>query len=146
VFCDFFKINFEGATSVTWKRKSLLKGVEPDGSFYIRTAKRIIGRDEDLDLESDPPPDLVVEVDITSRSLRKLPIYAALGIPEVWQYDGRTCRLYTLTEGRYVEADVSLSLPRLTGKMLADAIEVGKTEGQGAARKAFRRTFRSLKK
>ncbi len=146
VYCDFFKLNFEGFTTVTWKRKSLLKGVEPDGSFYIQTVKRIVGKDKDIDLESDPPPDLVVEVDITSRSLRKLPIYAALGIPEVWRYDGQTCRFYTLTEGRYVEAEVSPSLPGLTGKMLADAIDVSKTHGQGAARKAFRRTLRALKK
>jgi Uma2 family endonuclease len=144
VFCDVFHISLEGFSTVTWKRKALLKGIEPDASFYIQNAKRIVGKD--IDLESDPPPDIVLEIDITSRSLHKLPIYAALRIPEVWRYDGQTCQFYALAEGRYVEAAVSPSLPRLTCKMLGDAIELSKTQGQDAARTTFRRTLQALKK
>ena len=144
VFCDVFHISLEAFSTVTWRRKALLKGIEPDASFYIQNAKGIVGKD--IDLESDPPPDIVVEIDITSRSLHKLPIYAALGIPEVWLYDGLTCQFYTLVNGRYVEATVSSSLPRLTGQMLADALELGKTQGQDAARKTFRRTLQALVK
>lgn len=144
VFCDVFQFDLEAFTAVTWKRRALRKGVEPDASFYIQNARRVIGKD--IDAEFDPPPDIVVEIDITSRSLRKLAIYSALGIPEVWRYDGQTCAFYRLVQGRYVESRVSPSLPPLTGRMVADAVEHSKTEGQAAARKAFRRTLKSLKK
>jgi Uma2 family endonuclease len=113
IFCEVFRMNHEGLSTVTWRRKELLKGVEPDASFYIQSANRVIGKE--IDESADPPPDIVIEVDITSHSLRKLATYAALGIPEVWRYDGKTCTFYTLKEDRYIEVRVSPSLPRLTG-------------------------------
>jgi Uma2 family endonuclease len=144
IFCEAFQLKFEGFSPVTWKRRTLLKGVEPDASFYISTAERIIGKD--IDLESDPPPDIVVEVDITSRSLRKFPIYAAFGIPEVWRYDGQTWRFYVLVEGTYTEAAASRCIPPLTAKIVTDAIEIGRVKGQDEARSAFRQMLKALKK
>ena len=144
IFCEVFQMNHEGLSAVTWRRKELLKGVEPDASFYIQSANRVVGKE--IDQSADPPPDIVIEVDITSHSLRKLGIYAAIGIPEVWRYNGKTCTFYALSEDRYVEVRVSPSLPRLTGKMVADAVEISKTQGQDAARKAFRSSLKTLKK
>lgn len=144
VFCEVSRVKLEKRGGATWKKRALDKGVEPDASFYIQNAKRVIGKRR-IDLESDPPPDIVVEIDLTSSSLHKLPIYAALGIPEVWRYDGRTCRFYALAQGRYLDATVSQFLPRLTGEMLAAVIELSKTQGQDEARRAFRRQVKALR-
>jgi len=60
-----------------------------------------------VDLERDPPPDLVVEVDITHTDINKLQLYAALGIPEFWRYNGEVWRIYSLYDGEYQEVEVS---------------------------------------
>jgi len=144
VFCEAYRIQLQKYGRTTWRRKTLAKGVEPDASFYIKNAQRIIGKK--ITLESDPPPDIVVEIDVTRSSLAKLSIYAALGVPEVWRYDGKTCRFYARFEKGYRETSVSRFLPGLTGAMIAEAIEVSKTQSQDAARKAFRRRIKALKK
>jgi Uma2 family endonuclease len=87
VFCEVFRLRSEKMGPVTWKRRSLLKGTEPDVSLYVRNAKQIIGKD--IDIETDPPPDIVVEVDITRDSTARFPILAALGVPEVWNTTAR---------------------------------------------------------
>jgi len=83
------------AGSTTFRRADLSKGFEPDTCFYIQNVERVRGKDE-IDLTVDPPPDLVIEIDITSPSLNKFPIFAAMGIPEVWRYDGKTVTIFTL--------------------------------------------------
>ena len=87
-----------------------MKGAEPDGSFYVQNADAIIGKRR-IDLSVDPPPDVVVEIDITSESLSKFPIYAAFGVPEIWRYDGRAAQIYHLVNQSYVETDASLAFP-----------------------------------
>jgi Uma2 family endonuclease len=73
--------------STTFRRKKLKKGLEPDECFYIANEARVRGKDR-IDLRIDPPPDLVVEVDVTSRSIKREPVYAALGVPELWRHNG----------------------------------------------------------
>lgn len=103
--------------SVTLKRPDLLKGFEPDSCFYIQHVAAVMGKGE-IDLATDPPPDLLIEVDITSPSLAKLPIFAAVGVPEVWRYrDGRVVVL-RLEEGRYAEVARSVAFPVITGEWL----------------------------
>jgi Uma2 family endonuclease len=82
--------------------------------------------------------DIAVEVDVTRNSLKKFPIHAALGVSEVWRYDGKVCRFYVLSDGQYVEIQSSNFLPDLTGQMIAEACELSKTAGQDEARKSFR--------
>ncbi len=106
--------------------------------LYIENAARIIGKRK-IDLESDPPPDIVVEIDISNDSLPKFPIYAALGVPEIWRYDGHTCHFYRLGRDKYVEGQASGFLPALSGQIISEAIELGKTRGQDEALRAFRR-------
>lgn len=144
-YADAQDMELEKRGNATWKRKALEKGVEADACYYVQNAERIIGK-RTIDLESDPPPDIVVEIDITRNSERKFPIYAALAVPEVWTYDGKKVQLYELSERRYVPILESRFLPRLTGQILADAIEVSKTRGQKTALNAFRRRIRSRKK
>ena len=76
-------IDTENLGSSTFKREDLERGFEPDSCLYIQNAARVRGKSR-LDLSMDPPPDLVIEIDITSASIEKLPIYALLGVPEVW--------------------------------------------------------------
>jgi len=96
--------------STTLKRKDLKKGLEPDECFYIRNFERVCQRTE-VNLKVDPPPDLAIEVDITSRSIPRHPIYAALGVPELWRFDGKRLHVLHLKKGKYVEAKASLSFP-----------------------------------
>jgi Uma2 family endonuclease len=136
--CDASHLELESCGSTTWKRRVLAKGAEGDGCYYIRNARRIIGNLK-IDLESVPPPDIVVEIDTTTNSLKKLSIYAALSVPEVWRYNGREMKIYELRVGRYVEISSSQFVPRLTGAILAEFIEMMKTKGSTATRHAFRR-------
>src|SRR4029453_4930950 len=78
-----------------FKRGDLKRGFEPDSCFYVQHAEQITGKKR-LDLTIDPPPDLVLEVDITHSSLDKLSILAVVGVPEVWRYDGERVRMLAL--------------------------------------------------
>ena len=138
VFSDTFNLEVEHRGSTTWKKRALEKGAEPDSCYYVSNARRIIGRGN-IDLESDPPPDIVVEIDTTSKSLKKFSIYAALSVPEIWRYDGKTVCLYKLTHTRYVEIAESRFFHSITGPILAEFIEMSKTQGHTKARNAFRR-------
>jgi Uma2 family endonuclease len=87
VLADEMDVEVEALGSTTYKRQELERGFEPDSCFYVENIERVRGKDR-IDLAVDPPPDLVVEVDITSPSISKLPLFAEFGIPEVWRFDG----------------------------------------------------------
>lgn len=135
-------VPLETRGSTTWKRRSDQHGLEPDTCFYIANAHRVVGK-RTLDLESDPAPDIAVEIDLTTESLSKLPIYAALGVPEVWRYDGRTTRFHAHADEGYREVPESQFLRGLTSAILTDVLAASKTSGQTAALAAFRRRFRN---
>jgi Uma2 family endonuclease len=115
-------IDIRDPGSTTFQREDLDRGFEPDSCFYIRSAELINGVDQ-VDLTVDPPPDLVIEIDITSHSLNKLSIFAALGVPEVWRYDGARLRLLKLDAGEYVEVEESAALSGVTAEALTGLIE-----------------------
>ncbi|MFN9699566.1 MAG: Uma2 family endonuclease, partial [Dolichospermum sp.] len=122
-------LNIKSTGSVTCKRQDLAKGVEPDSSFYIQN-EAIMRNKQTLDLTQDPPPDLIIEVDYTSASLDRLPIYLALGVPEVWRYDHPVMQIYQLSNGVYIPCDVSptfANLPLTTEipHFLAQSLEIG---------------------
>lgn len=114
-----FAIPTIGAGSTTFRRAGETlkkgKGKEPDTSFYFTRAAQIAGLTT-INLDVDPPPELWVEVDNRGSSRGKLPVYAGLGVPEVWRYRPRSGRLWfgRLIEGSYQEIDRSLALPMLT--------------------------------
>lgn len=105
----------EDVGSLTFKRTDLKRGFEPDTCFYIQHAAQVADREE-IDLESgDPAPDLVIEIDVTSPSLAKLPLYANIGVPEVWRATaGGQVSILTLVNDAYAEAEESLVLAGLT--------------------------------
>jgi Uma2 family endonuclease len=102
-----------GAGSTTFKSQALDRGLEPDECYYIASVGRF--RDVDRpDLSVDPPPDLAIEVEITQSALNKLGIYAALGVPEVWRFDGESLKVLLLRpDGSYTPSPTSLSFPFL---------------------------------
>jgi Uma2 family endonuclease len=112
--------------STTFRREDLERGFEPDSCFYIQHEEQVRGKSR-IDLAVDPPPDLVIEVDITSPSINKLPIYARLGIPEVWRYDGEKLEILKLGNNRYVEVAESTALAPLTSSVLTGLIERSKS-------------------
>jgi Uma2 family endonuclease len=111
-------IDIRNLGSTTFKRVDMLRGFEPDTCFYIQRAEQISGKD-DIDLMVDPPPDLVIEIDITHPSLNKLPIYAAVGVPEVWRYDGQVVTIFTLAQETYSPSNASTILPSVTSADLS---------------------------
>ena len=101
------RVDFAKMGSTTFKRRELRRGFEPDQCFYIQRYEAIRERRGDLDFSQDPAPDLVIEIDITHRSLTKLPIYAALGVREVWRYTGSRVLLYHCEAGEARLAEAS---------------------------------------
>jgi Uma2 family endonuclease len=142
VFAEYLKVELENFGQTTWRRRILQQGLDPDCCYYVCNAGRIIGNLE-IDLDVDPPPDIAVEIDITSDSRSKFHIYAALKIQELWLYNGKKLQLrfYELQGQSYREIDESRALPGLRPSMLAVALEQGKTEGQTAALAAFRKSL-----
>ena len=141
-FAQEHDIELETFGSATWKRRKLRKGAEPDTCFYVANARAVIGKRK-IDLETDPPPDVVVEIDTTRQSLRKFSIYAAFGVPEIWRYDGERITMYELVGQSYAEGDRSRFFPNLSVEVLTQSLEVSKTQGQTAALAAFRQRTKS---
>lgn len=97
--------------STTLEQEALDKSAEPDDAYYIQNQPLVAGRD--VNLATDPPPDLVVEVDITHTDINKLRLYAAMGVPEFWRYNGETWRIYCLQNGEYQEVQTSPTFPQV---------------------------------
>ena len=131
------EIEIKSAGSTTLKRKIENRGIEPDNCYYIQNEPAVRGRQE-LDLETDPPPDLAIEIDISSSSVNKFGIYSALGVPELWRYNGRVLKFYQLTEGQYVDCEFSIAFPIVSVTEMSRFIEQSKTTGEIALLKSFR--------
>lgn len=102
-----------GYGDMTCRREDLPRGIEPDECFYIENERKVRGRQR-IDLTSDPPPDLGIEIDISRSSLNRLGIYETLCVPEVWRFDGASVVFYRLgPNGKYVVTEHSLHFPFL---------------------------------
>lgn len=145
LYAEEFDIMLESYGSTTYRSRKKAKGAEPDTSFYVQNAHRMIACD-DINLETDPAPDVVVEVDTTNESLDKFKIYAALGVSEIWRFDGRKFQIFVLGETEYSESDNSPALPLITAEILGEYLERGRSEGQTAMLKAFRRFLQASRK
>lgn len=106
-------LDIAGFGSMTCRREDLERGLEPDECYWIENEPKIRGR-TDIDLESDPPPDLVLEIEISRSVLDRLGLYARLGVPEVWRWDGRSLRACWLqADETYAEQKESRAFPFL---------------------------------
>lgn len=115
-------INAEGFGSTTFRRQDVDRGFEPDACFYVTNLAQVKGVRE-IDLQRDPPPDMVVEIDITRSSLDKFAVFAKLGIPEVWRYDGERLRIMQLADRDYQEVSQSSIFPGVTGEAVYRFLE-----------------------
>lgn len=130
--------------SATMRKRKKTKGSEPDASFYIQNAA-LIGTRTPRDLEKDPPPDVVVEVDIHHDSRDNYPIYAALGVPEIWRYDGQAMTIYYLQGADYAILEASVALPMLASRTLTGFLSRMQKEGELNAILAFDEWLQSLR-
>jgi Uma2 family endonuclease len=142
VLAEEQNLNLVSLGSTTFKRAGADRGLEPDDCYYIHQAERIAGRDT-IDLDVDPPPELVIEVDITHPSQDKLPIYGSLGVMEVWRHDGHTLHFLRLHEEQYTETAESLLFPGLPATTLADFVRQGNESGIIPMVRAFRTWVRA---
>jgi Uma2 family endonuclease len=108
VLCEELGLEVKRTGSLTLTRDDLERGGEPDSSYYIQNEALVRGK-ENIDLASDPPPDLVLEVEYSRSKIDKLILYASMGIPEFWRYNGNILRIYQLQSGQYVESSQSLT-------------------------------------
>ncbi|MBD2111263.1 MULTISPECIES: Uma2 family endonuclease [Cyanophyceae] len=130
-------IEFASYGSATWRRKAKQAGIEPDNCFYFQNETLVRGK-LDFDLDRDPPPDLALEIDLTSKSLDRFPIYARLGIPEIWCYDSGVLTIHLLEGDRYGASEQSQVFPTLDIRALPQLIESQRSAGRLALRRAVR--------
>jgi Uma2 family endonuclease len=141
---DELGMKIKGYGSTTLNREDLQKGVEPDSCFYIQNVARILGRK--LNFETDPPPDLAIEVDITSSSQRRFGIYLQLKIPEVWRYtEERGVIIYQLQNSEYIECEFSPTFAMVSGAVLIQFLQMTQTEDDNGIIRALRLWIREGK-
>lgn len=131
-------ISLGGVGSTTFQREDLERGLEPDQCYYLENLPRVRGKKR-IDLDVDPPPDLVLEVDITRSSKERLVIYASMGVPEVWRFDGETLQVLLLSPAKdYQPADHSQSFPTVPISSLVGFLEQGNKGDDLKMVRAFR--------
>lgn len=123
--------------SRTCQREDLNRGFEPDQCYYIQNEPSVWNK-EQIDLQQDPPPDLIIEIDITSSSINQLELYKAFRVPEVWRYDGKNITFYQLEGEAYRETDKSPTFPFLSQADIMHFLELKKTTRENAWISLFR--------
>jgi Uma2 family endonuclease len=135
-FLEEQELEFLTLGSTTFKNPQTLKGIEPDQCFYIQHESAVRGKKR-LDLSIDPPPDLALEVDVTSRTHPET--YAALGVPELWRKQGDRIQIYVLRSGQYVEVTDSPTFPGwYLHSVIPNYVEQSREIGRNKIMRAFR--------
>ncbi|MBD2168268.1 Uma2 family endonuclease [Calothrix membranacea FACHB-236] len=124
------QIDFEPFGSTTLKNERMQQAVEPDTSFYIQNQAAVIGKNR-IDLTVDPPPDLAIEIDITSRT--KFNNYEILGVPELWRYTQQGLEIFLLVEGKYIKSQSSpnfsgIPIIELVNEYVQQCVTVGRSQ------------------
>ena len=132
ILVEELEMELKSIGSTTLSYPDLDRGAEPDKGFYIQNQPVVAGRD--IDFEKDPPPDLVVEIDITNTDIDKLTLYAAMGIPEFWRFDGKTLRIYMLQNESYTETVTSSAFSTIPNGKLSEFLTESKQSEVRASR------------
>jgi Uma2 family endonuclease len=140
---DELNLNLKRFGSLTLKREKKLKGAEPDSCYYIQNEPLVRSKQE-IDLDNDPPPDLALAIDITSGSLDKRPIYAAIGVPELWRYNGKKLEVFVLqlSNQDYQQVNQSPTFPWMPLDVIPRFIRQSLIDGETATLRAFRAWMR----
>ncbi|WP_107667362.1 Uma2 family endonuclease [Cyanothece sp. BG0011] len=137
ILLEELEIEFCSLGSTTFKNKLMQQGIEPDNCFYIENEAKIRGKDR-LDLTIDPPPDLALEIDVTSRTHRE--IYSILGVPELWRFEKGELQINVLANNNYKEVEYSPHFPDFPLKEVTPQyLKQVKTVGRNKTIKAFRK-------
>lgn len=116
------------------------KGIEPDNCFYIQNEAIVRGKNR-LDLTVDPPPDLALEIDVTSRTHPS--IYEALGVPELWRFEKGKLQINVLREGKYIKCESSQTFQNLLLiEVIPQYLRQCRAIGRNKTMKAFRSWIR----
>ena len=144
---DELNLNLKKFGSLTMKRSKKLKGAEPDSCYYLQN-EPLVRSKQDIDLDKDPPPDLVLEIDMTSGSLDKKPIYAAIGVPELWHYDGNKLEVFVLQklDGEYETVSKSQTFTWMSMDVIPRFIRQSLVDGETATLRSFREWVREQDK
>ncbi len=144
---DAVEIDAYGLGNMTLQRRDLDRGLEPDECYYVANAALIRRSNREVDLAIDPPPDLAIEVDISPPDVAKPPIYGAMGVPEIWRFDGRAVTyLVRGADGDYAVADRSPAFPDLPIEWVNEALAIGLTDTQMAAANEIRRRVAAVRR
>jgi Uma2 family endonuclease len=136
ILFDELGLEWEPYGSTTFKKREMLAGIEPDDCFYIQNASQMIGM-RSLNLSIDPPPDLALEVDVTSKT--KISAYTALGVREIWRYENDNLQILVLQEGEYIQVTNSLTFPNFPVRQgILLFLEMSKTQVFSTVRRDFR--------
>jgi Uma2 family endonuclease len=131
-------IPIQGGGSTTFKSELINKGLEADECYWVRHEPQVRNK-KSLDLDTDPPPDIGLEIENTRSILKKMSIYSALGVPEVWRFNGRTLRVATLNpDGTYVWSNRSPTFTFLDLKDLVRFVQMIDDEGETHWIRGFR--------
>lgn len=125
----FFGKKIATCGSFTHQREDLQKGFEPDQCFYLKNFQAIKGK-LDIDLTLDPPPDLMIEVDVSRSSMDRMSIFAAFGVPEVWRFDTTTIQVHVLQNGVYATVATSLAFPEIPVNDLVTYLDIAIQDGE----------------
>jgi len=129
-------VEYASLGSTTFKNKQMTQAVEPDECFYIQNETKIRGKNR-INLEKDPPPDLAIEIDLTSRT--RFNNYEKLGVPELWRFDGKSLNINTLQNNVYIESSQSRQFPNIPLKEAIPLfVEESKTHGRSKMLKSFK--------
>jgi Uma2 family endonuclease len=140
VLLDELEMPWESLGSTTFRREDMAAGIEPDDCFYIQHQAMMVGKDR-IDLTVDPPPDLVIEVDVTSPTA--LRAYEALQVLEIWRYHHRTLQIYVWRDNSYTESSSSPTFPQLPViEGIVQFVEMSRIRGTAPALRAFRHWIR----
>lgn len=131
VFEIGLKIKTLGSTTLNYPE--LDRGAEPDNCYYIQNQSKVAGKK--IDLTKDPPPDLVIEVDITHTDINKLNLYASMGISEFWRYNGEVLQIYQLQNQEYIEVETSPTFPQIEKNRFYEFIAQSKLDEIEAEKK-----------
>ena len=128
--------------SRTCDHEDLSQGLEPDQCYYIQNEPLVRALDQ-IDLSESPPPDLAVEIDITSSSLNRFKIYAQLAVPEVWRYSSKALTIHLLQDGAYRKTEDSVALAPLTANDFSSILSIYQTMGENSLIRQFRESLRN---
>jgi Uma2 family endonuclease len=130
ILLDKLEIDFEPFGSTTLKNERMRQAVEPDTSFYIQNQAAVIGKNR-IDLNIDPPPDLAIEIDITSRT--RFENYEILGVTELWRYQQQGLEIFLLQSGKYIKSQSSPNFPNipiieLVNEYVQQCLSIGRSQ------------------